>query len=262
MKKLIVILLLCFCRSALADIEIAGLEVSGLEVRGTAGASASGPLLVLTVGDSITRGSQGSGNPVNYGYRGLLQSYLGNGVYDFVGPYSDPSSGVYDRNHGGLGGDTTTGIKNRLNAYLNSYFTEPANSNSMVIIMAGTNDIRLGGGSPSVESAAVTNVQSMVNAVFVKDVNIRIYVCTIIPNVSSTITGYNVSYNSALSTMITSFKSSNPTANVTLIDTYAAFVNPANCNGDYNNCLKDGLHPNDEFGYPLIAETIYAAVGH
>lgn len=203
----------------------------------------------MPFGDSITRGSLDS--PV-WGYRDHLQDSLGVGVYDFVGPFNEPTSpGVYDADHNGRGGDDTNDLLARVSSNLSNYFALPNDATSKILLMVGTNDIKDGFD----EATTVTNVQTLVNTIDAYDPTINVYVATIIPSTNGTYDTNFTSYNAALVTMLETLQGSKE--NLYIVDMNTAF---RTCNsGTFSGCMGDSLHPNNT-GYQLISDTWYSCI--
>lgn len=221
---------------------------------------------IYAVGDSITRGFTDS--PVYFGYRDHLQESLGVGAYDFVGPYSDPSTDVsYDVNHGGLNGRKSAALLAKIDQDLNVYLPKPNTPDTKVLVFIGTNDSA--GSTPGVPpppvppQTAVNNVVSIVNKITAYDSNIHVYVALITPHRGKGSVKNNpnfIAYNSALRPAILSLNSSNP--KVHLVDMYKAFENDTFglLGGQYlNTAYNDDTHPND-LGYRVIAKQWYACI--
>jgi lysophospholipase L1-like esterase len=227
---------------------------------------------IMCVGDSITVGYDDS--PVLFGYRDHLQDYLGVNKYEFVGPYTSPSSdSFYDVDSwsaGGVrtayiltegttvsGGPVSIGISNALTRYM------PKNNktNSKLLLLIGTNDSASSTGNnlpPPVDpSVAAANVVSIVNLILAYDSTIDIYVGLIVPHreFGSVKNNTNfINYNNILGPAILAINAVNP--KVHLVDHYSAFTNDtfSLLSGNYRNtAYANDTHPND-LGYTVIAK--------
>lgn len=233
-----------------ATVNISGRVIFSGNVALNGGTTATFPLKIMPLGDSITRGS--TDTPDIFGYRDHLQDSLGIGAYNFVGPFKDPTTNAtYDVDHDGEGGDDTNNIISRLSSNLSTYLPLPNNPSSKILLMIGTNDIKDGFS----EATTVNNVETIINTIVAYDPTIKIYVATIIPSTNATWNANFTSYNTALVTRLTSMMISN--SNLHRVDMNAKF---RTCNGGlYTTCYNDSLHPKD-IGYQSIAAGWYSCI--
>jgi lysophospholipase L1-like esterase len=204
-------------------------------------------LKLLPLGDSISEGW-----PDDFGYRNHLQDLLGIGVYDFVGPFTDPDSdATYDVDHAGVGGERTDQIESRVDSTLDTYMTN-LESGSCVLIHAGTNDANqnYSGGA----TAWVANVEDMIDLIHAHDSSIDIYVALIIPSTDGTINGRITTFNAALESMLETYQGTK--ANLYIVDMYARFTSNVDWASEW---MYDSLHPNDT-GYSIMADEWFKAI--
>ena len=215
--------------------------------------------IVLTVGDSITNGSGGTGATLVWGYRAKLQELLGVGRYHFVGPFRNSDlSDSYELFHAGVSGANTTQILNRLYTHAPNYLTN-APAGSMVLIHAGTNDVTAGAGYVT---PGVANVATMIDYLHANYPNVMIVVMKLIPRTDASDT-LTTTYNTELTAMVQGRQAT--ISNLHLVDQNAAFKANASWNSaDADNTgpgyLPSGspwlyVHP-DEDGYQVMANTI------
>lgn len=247
MKKLIIIFVLfLFCFNVSAC-ELIGVSVGGTSINGDTGED-----LLMPLGDSITLGSGNAGTW--YGYRDYLQDELGIGTYDFVGSYKSPSSsGTYDVDHSGIGGDDSQRVINRLPAELIASL-QNASISSKVLLMIGTNDYAAG--LAPFPSTSVSNIENIISMIDTFNPNIEVYVALIIP--TKTGASWPVTLNTSLKPMLETYQESK--SNLYIVDMYSAFINDTFglcaevTSTEDGNCFHplENLHPS-LMGYKTMA---------
>lgn len=244
MKKILsfIFALSLFIPCVYADTVSNGTMSGGYVSTATSGGGAPvGSLLLMPIGDSITRGTVASGT---WGYRQTLQTLLGVGVYDFVGAGCDPTSHPgYDCQHAGVGGDTTAMILARVTPNLTTYWGGTISVGSAILYHGGTNDM-----SAAIDpNTVVANVQSAIDLITAKSANISVYVALIIPPTDATRETRTVTYNGLLATQLATDRGLN--AKIHTVDMHAMALNDTFglCGGAGNwnaNCMADVSHPN------------------
>lgn len=178
---------------------------------------------ILTIGDSITRGTVyvlGDGNGREVGpYQLYLKNYLAN---------EGQPSHVYNW---GISGETTFGGLSRINYVLNTHAAD------FILIMEGANDLYSGISS----STTAANLNAMVARAKAKSVTPILG--NITPNTKTA--GYDSLIKNSYNPRIVLITGQNGTR---LSDQYAAF------RPNWAILNRDGLHPNVA-GYDLMAQT-------
>lgn len=210
---------------------------------------------LMPLGDSITRGSVDG-----FGYRDHLQEFLGVNKWDFVGPFAHPATDpIYDVDHAGVSGQSTTQIEARTLDHLNTYMVGNA-ANSIVLLHAGTNDILTMSGTGTTEeriASYVANVEDIIEIIHAHDPTIRIFVALIVPNTDDTVDARIVLYNATLKAMLQNYQSTK--SNLYIVDMYSAFVSNPNWATEWFHA--DGIHPNDA-GFRVMASKWSNAINH
>ncbi len=253
MKIILILLIFIFSNISIAEI---GIENTGL----------TGKMLVdkavpniLPIGDSITSGQSWSDY---FGYRRKLQDRLGIYNYRFVGGkkgFGEPlTDTVYSRKHSGVSGDSSAQIYTRLLTDLTSYFPSTITTGSTVLILSGTNDIRILGYGTA-EATVVNTIAddplttaSMVGKIRDYNSNIRVYVGLIPPSTQSAgdvaaMQSFNNALKARLDAVMPSF------TNLHYVDFFTAFTDNASYATEY---LQDTLHPT-LVGYNLMGDLWY-----
>jgi lysophospholipase L1-like esterase len=193
------------------------------------------PAEIMCVGDSITVGSDGGAARwvERSGYRLHLWRLLRLDGYavSMVGPYTN--GGAYpgwDRNHAGVGGETTANILTRIDAQMSTYAPD------LVILLAGTNDLK--GGSSAANT--LDRIDQLLTAIGPT------------PCVLSTIP------------LLTSYQTKTNTFNAGLPSeadkhSHATFVDGAAGVSAANDLIDDGVHPNGP-GYLQLADQLLSTV--
>lgn len=93
---------------------------------------------ILFIGDQITRGIN---DPSGFGFRDHVQNLLGPGLWNFVGPYTDPATHrVLDVDHAGDNWNDTSLARKQIKQLLWN-FMDPEAKKDWVLIHLGTVDI-------------------------------------------------------------------------------------------------------------------------
>ncbi len=93
---------------------------------------------ILFLGDQITRGIN---DPSGFGFRDHVQKLFGSGLWNCVGPYSDPDyNSLYDVNHSAEDWDWAGATRQKINNLLEE-FMDPDAKNDWVLIHLGTVNI-------------------------------------------------------------------------------------------------------------------------
>lgn len=202
----------------------------------------------VCLGDSIT---VGTGSESGFGYRGFLQQKLGVTSTLFKGSKSttitDPSIKNISPFHEGIGGNNTTQMLSRLPGILSTYMN--GSQEKAMIIHAGTNDIF----QDVPIQDMVDNVVSMLDLINAYDSQIYIYVCLIIPVTYQNDDPDITTFNSLLSSELSTYEKDN----LTVVDLNNAFKANPNWEDDY--LPVDGTHPNDA-GYQVMANALATAI--
>jgi hypothetical protein len=95
---------------------------------------------ILLIGDQITRGIN---DPSGFGFRDHAQNLLGPGLWNFVGPHTDPvAHSVFDVDHAGDNWNDT-GLAHKQIRQLLEVFMDRRAKNDWVLIHLGTVDIMM-----------------------------------------------------------------------------------------------------------------------
>jgi lysophospholipase L1-like esterase len=210
------------------------------------------PLKIMPLGDSITRGEDGSKSPTRdlstqEGYREDLWDALQDlGLFvDFVGSQSNGPDTLEDKNHQGHGGKGIGWMRNNINTFLNDARPD------VILLMIGTND----GGSNGATIAG--NLGDLIGDILSNSsFSGQLLVSTVPPAHSKgdySSRGSNLAYyNTLIEQEVLSFNSDR----VSFFD----------IGGQLNETdhlasptIDNGLHPNQE-GYRLIAQGWYDAL--
>lgn len=240
MRRLIsALLFMTFCTPAFASVTVQGLTLKGVTTESTR--------IIVVFGDSI---SWGTGSP-RWSYRKDLQDLLGVGVYDFAGPYSDPSTpdAVYDEDHAAVGGDDSTDALARITDVTDEFTANKDWGNSWVIVMIGTNDCQAY--NCTAVTTALDNIDSIIAAIRAVSADINILIVQPTPgNNGATINGRLVAFAPYLEAHMMTLIASD--AKLHHFDAFSMFNDTDYCNPDYLSCLGDVIHPNST-GYNALA---------
>lgn len=209
---------------------------------------------VLPLGDSITEG-QGNDAPtlVPGGYRQKLYTLaLANGVVTrFVGPITvNPAVSMVYPNHAGFSGNGLQGITTHVDGTAGSDNIAATPVPKIVLINAGSNDVKNGVSTPALLTNFNTNYDALIAAVATKWTSAQIVCMTLGPFSDTAYANY--AYMNALAvapnTKILSMGTSGTYASrIAVVDT--ASIIPITQTGD-------GLHWADA-GYQTMAEAIF-----
>ena len=201
-------------------------------------------------GDSITAGA-GAAQTVQAYRKALagLVDYVHRGSFEAIAPYK----------HDGVSGEATSVIEARVFNALKNISREYRHSGNIVLIHAGTNDVRDCAGTSCVGGEladAVTNVEDMIDLIQADNPDTAIYVALIIPcsevnGCTSAENGFIDTFNGLLSTMI-----GGQSGEVYEVDMNTAFKNVS---GWDNGLLSQQVHPNED-GYIVMAQTWATAI--
>ena len=216
------------------------------------------PLAIMPLGNSITRGKQGTGpsqeSPFNYGFRYYLDVSLSDNGYqfDFIGrQVSGEQSGfIFDYDNNGFAGDRADELRPRLSMTSTIPFSSteiapllaPDQHPDVILLHIGTNDIAQG----QTITSTVADVSGILDDIDDFDPEIVVIVAQIIdqnvpePEVAN--------FNALLASMVQN-RMNNDGDKLALVDMYNALVYPAD--------MADSLHPNDS-GYNKMGDVWYA----
>jgi len=216
------------------------------------------PLLVMPVGDSITRGYSSAPEPQGtyrmYLYDHLVASGLEPGsALDFVGPRSTHPSGdgylrqgLWDHDALAVAGWRTTNTRDAIADAVATFDPD------VLLVLVGVNDFLLDDRSPQ---EATNNVSTLISNARTERSEIKVVLAEIPPtNPERNVDADIVAYNGLLRELATSATTEN--SPVVTVDLYTGF-NPA----AYHH---DGLHPNpigDEFIASRFADVLYTEFG-
>jgi acyl-CoA thioesterase I len=204
-------------------------------------ASASEPVRIMPLGDSITEGANGDAT-----YRYFLWHLLGDAGYqvDFVGSMTgvkgrraQPKYPDFDQNHEGHSGWTAGKIAN-----YSMTFAQQSGA-QVVLLHAGTNDINRGIGTNKIKS----RIQKVITQLRLVNPEIDVFVAELIPiaGMEPQVVALNAAIRSLASQMDTSG------SRVIAVDLNSGF----NVGSD----LRDGIHPT-ESGYVKMADAWFGAL--
>ena len=204
----------------------------------------AGPIRIMPLGDSITRGSSVSMQDNNYivGYRQDLYLNLINGGYDvdFVGSMNSGSLArpVFDINHEGHSGWCADGCVSTMGDILDNVYTFLTNNPADVVLLhIGTNDISAGH-----ENAA--EVGAILDEIYRRNPDIIVVLARIINRTDTESRRLRTTqYNSALGALAENRAEYGNT--LYLVDMEYAL--------NYSSDMDDALHPNAT-GYAKMAD--------
>ncbi len=227
--------------------------------------SASTPLRIMCLGDSITAGYTDNpgwvNHPFEFGYRSGLYTILTNARYNFlfVGGSTEPWTGISGdptqgntytppldlRNlgqdgHRGYGGTTASGLQSNIVSWLNS------DNPDIILLKIGTN------------SQSTSNLDTLVNTITTTKPNARLIIAQIMPKY--TYQAGIVTYNDYIRNTLVPAKQALG-KKVTLVDQYAPFLtNPADLTSIDQSLFANGInHPNND-GYDKMAQVWFVGI--
>jgi lysophospholipase L1-like esterase len=187
---------------------------------------------LATWGDSITFGVH------SHTYEYYLNQMLPAGVYTFVGDFvTGDATGHLPTE--GVSGNTTYGLNHQTPSVLQTFFSPrsygPATgTHSIILIQIGTN------------GSLVSDIQSVITAIYNTDPNIDIYVALIIPKTdagqTTCINNTTFGAGGSLLTQLQTDQSTMP--NLHIVDLASAFLADSSCATDYF-LNGDIMHPSD-----------------
>lgn len=255
MKNILTLIFLLLTTVVYAgSVSFKGLSFKGLTASTTTDSVLVGGKL-LPLGDSKTLGA---GEAVRFAFRDHLQDLIGHGLYDFVGPFSDPaSSGTYDVNHAGIQGQTTTQILARVSSLLTTY-TSPTDPSDIWVIDAGTNDCWDNGnfGTLITLQQSTDNVHSMVTAIHAYNPRTAIYVNITSPIDVTAADACLAMLNPMIKADILALQATIPSVHT--VNSYQKFLDHSGWQTDWiqTNPALNPNHPNDA-GYTAEAAVLY-----
>jgi lysophospholipase L1-like esterase len=200
----------------------------------------TGTPYLLTLGDSNTAFNN---------WRWQLEELLGEGVYNFRGPYNSGSG--FDNDHGGRSGDTIADLTNRLSTALNTMTNAP--ENSLAYIMIGTNDVdRIS--DTSVYAARAEDVGEIIDSIYTFNPALKILVGNVIPNGNDAEDLRVDIFNPLLESVVLGRNSLY--GNVRYVDVNSTLKENVNWETEY---YSDELHINNAGGLALATE-VYDAI--
>lgn len=201
------------------------------------------PLVVLPLGDSITRGDSSTGE-IPGGYRTRLYQRLTNavGAVDFIGSLTinpDPAD-LPDPDHEGHSG-------NRIDQISAQYITWESSKPipDVVLLHAGSNDMI----QDYLSSAATNRLDALINLIINESSRTHIIVAKIIGATDAAVNTRILAFNPGVAGVVAAHQAAGH--NVTLVNMYKA-INLA-------TDMSDGYHPNQQ-GYDKMADVWFDAI--
>ncbi|MDF3058469.1 MAG: esterase [Rariglobus sp.] len=207
------------------------------------------PIVVMPLGDSITRGTGGT----QAGYRDPLYTRLKNAGYSISYAGSETTTATPllteagNDHHEGHAGYAISQISGGLDGATTGWLTGVAGERDpvypdVILLMAGTNDIGTGG---STGAAALTRMDALLNKLGTLRPAALIIVSTLVPYYGTTATREQrqLDYNAGLTSLVAAHRAAG--RRVWLYDMRAKVNSPAQIS-------SDGVHPNQS-GYNAIA---------
>lgn len=194
------------------------------------------PLSVLPLGDSITDGLDGTG-----GYRAdLYQMFRADDRYvDFVGSQSAGPARLGDLNHEGHPGWRIDQVDAQVTGWVSSARPD------VVLLHIGTNDVL----QDYALDTASARLSTLLDHITTAAPAAEVYVSTILPFADPTDEAQGKTYNSQLTSLVTSKAAANP--HLHLVDMHASLT--------VADLLSDGVHPTNG-GYSKMAARWYGAL--
>ncbi|MCZ6818140.1 MAG: GDSL-type esterase/lipase family protein, partial [Calditrichaeota bacterium] len=217
--------------------------ITGSNFGPAGGSSGQGTVRIMLLGDSITKGLNGSTD--NAGYRNDLAQLLDSeGIsYDFVGTLSNGSG--FDNDHEGHNGFWADEILAEIDSYLN------ANPADMVLFHIGTNDIS----SDQSNASTIDEIGQNLDQIRQFDTNIVTILASIVPRKDSK-DGTTNNLNSLISDLVNQRQAAGD--NVFYAPINETFKSNSNWADDYYPST-DNVHPNDN-GYAVMAGVWFDAI--
>lgn len=199
-------------------------------------ASKTGGLQAAYFGDSMTR--------QNYFVGATTSLYQDQGYFVWANAYLGQYFDLVNPDAGGVNGDTTSLMLNRIQASVLSYNPD------VCFILAGFNDINNGVGYPTI----VENLNTIYNSIL--KTGCKIIALAVLPS-----TSFNILKRESLCKVnlwIKNFSARND--GVIFVDTFTPMVDPASStSAPLSGVLGDGIHPNTK-GAQILGKTIAAAL--
>jgi lysophospholipase L1-like esterase len=213
---------------------------------------------LIPLGDSITDGTLNYGSH-SLGYRGYLQDELGVWRYLFRGEFKNSGVGLlHQRRHSGVIGDPLGGIQERLAQNLELFKRRYLKEHPVILIHAGTNDMRTEVKTDEEIDRAVKVLSDMLTTIHAFDPKIDVYVALLIPSAGQPCERNISRFNPRLAAMVRA----KGYANLHYVDMNAAFKNDTFglCRKEWPKyCMSDSLHPS-QAGYRVMAKQWAACI--